>query len=197
MGWRIHSWDTKTLRGSVVAGDWEPIPFGPTENDLGIEDFTPGEEVEVRLGDHSPPEMVTRVRPVQARQPAGTELAEFAELNALAHHDIHVRSQTSSKIVFWLGYCCEGCSSSALFTCKAPDLEIRTVRAPFNVDDFELEEPWFRAMSSDELELLSPTARQKRWKICLAPRDDDERQDRILIACDEFHVEHTPPFGEA
>ncbi len=85
--WRIQQWSKSEGRG-LVQGPHLSFTFDTAAAE--VDDFLPGEEVTVGLESEGGEWRVVRVEPMHARQPRGTALPAFAELNRLALWDFEV-----------------------------------------------------------------------------------------------------------
>lgn len=166
VAWRIHSWSENEGRGEVVSPHFGPWPFGATENFEATTDFRVGEEVFVELDGDPSSYVVRSVAVARKRQPPGTELPDFYEVNGSS--DLWLEMRSDGDLVFWAGDCCEQCSASAR------RITFHGVSSFIGWDedaiDFDPSCPLFRRASADEIRALDRAVPDGSTAYCIVTR---------------------------
>ena len=187
MAWRVHGWSPDDLTGSVVSPHLGPWPFGPDQNPYGTLDFEPGEKVIVELDQTATGYLVRSVVAMRQRQPAGTTLDVFADLNARRHGDMRVEETPPGTLQVWVGDCCNYCGESTVVT-------FRGVERVVGLDDeLDLDSPLFRAASAEEAAEAGLALEPNLTAFCIVISHGTGRDGpRIVIQAAAVELEHHP-----
>ena len=104
-------------------------------------------------------QLVRSVVAMRQREPEGTALDVFAELNARAHGDMREEDAPPGTLKLWVGDCCNYCGEATVVTFQG-------VERVVGLDD-DIDSPLFRAASAKEVAEAGLVSEPGRTVFCV------------------------------